>query len=200
MNDSSTRLERAIAQLGAEHEPRAGWEARVLAAIEPKQPQRSPWAWLRRWWAGIAIPVLAAGAAILLIHLRAPKPLEVAYAIEKDPTRVVRGGSAEARSDHIVVVPLYSRLVLSAEGGAGHRALWVYRGERELVAACPGDSRCAPGDEPRLMLSVDKIEQLQVLALSSEGALPTPTGRYDDDHAAALDAHIVAKVKEFKVE
>lgn len=199
MNDPSTRLERAIAQLGAEHEPPAGWEARVLAAIESKQPQPTPWAWLRRWWAGLAVPVLAAGAAILLIHVRAPRPLQVAFAIEKDPTRVVRGGSADA-SDHIVLVPLYSRLTLTAQGGTGHRALWVYRGERELVAACPGDSRCVPGDEPRLVLPLDKIEQLQVLALSAEGALPTPIGRYDDDQAAAVSAHIVTSLKEFKVE
>lgn len=199
MNDPSTRLERAIAQLGAEHEPRAGWEARVLAAIEPKQPQRSLSAWLRRWWAGIAIPVLAAGAAILLIHLRAPKPLEVAFAIEKDPTRVVRGGSAED-SGHVVVVPLHGHLVLTAEGGTGRRALWVYRGERELVAACPGDPGCAPGDEPRVVLPLEKIEQFQVLALSSEGALPRPTGRYDDDRAAVLGAHIDVKDREFKVE
>jgi hypothetical protein len=199
MNEPSTRLERAIAQLGAEHEPPAGWEARVLAAIEPKQPQRSLWAWLRRWWAGIAIPVLAAGAAILLIHLRAPKPLEVAFSIERDPKLVVRGGSAQG-SGRVVVVPLYSRLVLTAEGGTGHRALWVYRGERELVAACPGDPKCAPGDEPRLVLTLDKIEQFQVLALSSDGELPRPTGRYDDDQAAAVEAHIDVKTREFKVE
>jgi len=199
MNDPSTRLERAIAQLGAEHEPPADWQARVLAAIEPKQPQRSLGAWLRRWWAGLAIPVLAAGAAILLIHLRAPKPLEVAFAIETDPTRVVRGGSARD-SGLVVVVPLHGRLVLTAEGGTGHRALWVYRGERELVAVCPGGPTCAPGDEPRVVLALEKIEQFQVLALSSKGALPTPTGRYDEDQAAALDAHIEVKPREFKVE
>jgi hypothetical protein len=197
MNDPSTRLERAIAQLGAEHEPPQGWEARVLAAIEPKQ-RRSPWAWLRRWWAGIAIPVLAAGAALLLIHVRAAKPLEVAFAIERDP-KLVRGGSAQDTGS-LVVVPLHSRLVLTAEGGAGHRALWVYRGERDLVAACPGDAKCAPGDEPRLVLTVDTIEQYQALAVSSEGELPRPTGHYDADSAALLDAHIPSKTREFKVE
>ncbi|HEY6173573.1 MAG TPA: hypothetical protein VIX73_03980 [Kofleriaceae bacterium] len=200
MNDPSTRLERAIAQLGSEHEPPPGWQARVLAAIESsKPPQSSPLAWLRRWWAAIAAPVLAAAAVVLWFSLDRPRPLRLAVALESDPKLVVRGGSSSGTGD-VVAVPLHSRVVLTAHGGKRHRALWVYRGERELVATCPGSTACEPGDEPRFVYRVETLEPFQVIVLSSEGTLPVPTGTYDSDAAAALAVHGEAQTRAFKVE
>ena len=130
MNDPSTRLERAIAQLGSEHEPPPGWQARVLAAIESsKPPQSSPLAWLRRWWAAIAAPVLAAAAVVLWFSLDRPRPLRLAVALESDPKLVVRGGSSSGTGD-VVAVPLHSRVVLTAHGG---KRLVVIVGSRRAV-------------------------------------------------------------------
>jgi len=38
--DPIARLEHALEQLGAEHQPPPGWEARVLAAVEPRPRRR----------------------------------------------------------------------------------------------------------------------------------------------------------------
>src|SRR5262245_59938181 len=150
MTDPSTRLERAIAQLGAEHEPPPGWQAQVLAAIEAtKQPKPSLWTWLRRWWYAVATPVLVAGTATVLLFAGRPSPLLLATDVKlPDSTRVVRGDPNRSR-DH---VPLGSRIMLTVQGGKEHRALWVYRDERELLARCPGQPACQASDPPRYEL------------------------------------------------
>lgn len=45
MTDPDRRLEHAIRQLGADLEPPPGWEARVLAAVEPRRRR----GWARGW-------------------------------------------------------------------------------------------------------------------------------------------------------
>jgi hypothetical protein len=199
MTDPSTRLERAIEQLGAEHEPPPGWQAQVLAAIESsKQPRPSPWAWLRRWWPAIPVVVVAAGAALLWFQLR-QQPMRVAYAVEAtERTRgtppAVRGGAGPD------AVALYSRIAIEVEHGAEHRALWVYRDGREIVAACPGKPPCAP-DGVRAVLTVDRIGRYQVIALSSSAALPEPTGNHDRDAGAATGmVHGEIQQHEFEVQ
>jgi hypothetical protein len=196
MSDPSDRLERAIAQLGAEHEPPPGWEARVLAAIEPQRtaaPERRPW--LRRWWPAIPTAVLA--AAVLVLVLRPPRPekLAVAFAVTAgDPSRGAMRG--EQRSDDVT---LGSRLDLAVRGGGGHRALWLYR-DGGLVAACPGDARCdTAGGAPHLALTASQIGRYQIVVLTADAALPAPSGNYDRDVAALLDARIEIATKDCQV-
>ena len=90
MSDPTTRLEQAIEQLGADLEPPPGWEARVLAAVEPRR--RS---WLARGW--FAIPAVAAIAlvAVLLPRSlsRAPEPLALSAELVAG-SQVTRGPSA----------------------------------------------------------------------------------------------------------
>jgi hypothetical protein len=178
MSDPSTRLERAIEQLGAEHEPPPGWEAKVLAAVAPR-PRR--W-FASRWW--FAVPAVAAIAvAVVLVPWR-PDPAALAVSAERVPsTETTRGGAGEIRA--------------AVRGGTGTRALWVYRDRQELVAACPGHSACRTVDGAiRLELAIDRGGHYQVLALSAPGPLPAPSGSYEIDLAAAIDAKVEWKLQE----
>jgi hypothetical protein len=174
MIDPGTRLERAIEQLGADHQPPPGWQARVLAAIEA----RSRW-WARRWW--LAVPAVAALAAVVIALLvaRGPRsgPLTLTAALVPGP-RVMRGDSGRIRA--------------IAGGGDRHRAIWLYRDRRELVAVCPGHVGCSTlgggGGPLQLELTVERIGSYQVVAVSSASALPAPTGAYEVDCAAAAAA------------
>lgn len=181
MSDPSTRLEHAIEQLGADVEPPPGWEARVLAAVEPRR--RS---WLARGW--LAIPAVAAIAlaAVLLSRSpqRAPQPLALSAELV-DGSQVMRGRSA---------------LRASARGGEGHRAIWIYRDGHELMAACPGHPACqSSGDALSIVLDRAPIGSYQVIALSSAAALPAATGVPDRDLAAAIDAGASWKLQELEV-
>ena len=176
MSDGSSndRIEQAIRGLGAEHEPPAGWEARVLAATAERST--------RRWWL-LAIPAIAVAAVIVLaIGLRSdPEPQALALAITiEDSGAVVRGSTAKPGDT----------VQATARGGAGHRAVWIYRGDRELVVACPGDAPC------RTRLAT--VGTYTVIALTAKTALPVPTGSLDDDLAAALTAgasHTIQKIQ-----
>jgi len=197
MSDPSDRLERAIAQLGAEHEPPPGWEAQVLAAIEPQRaavPERRPW--LRRWWPAIPTAVLAAAVLVLVLRPGRSEALEVAFvATAGDPSRGATRG--EQRADEVT---LGSRLDLAVRGGRGHRALWLYRVGSGLVAACPGDARCdTAGGAPHLALTAGQIGEYQIVVLTTDAALPAPSGDYDRDVAALLDARIDNTTKTFRV-
>lgn len=199
MSDPSDRLERAIAQLGAEHEPPAGWEARVLAAVEPRSagspgaPERRPW--LRRWWPVIPSAVLAAAVLVLWLRPVKAEAVAVVFRIDRgDPSRGATRGTISARD-----VPLGSQLDLGVRGGGEHRALWVYRDGKRLVVACPGDARCDAGGAPRVVLTADQIGSYQAVALSSGTALPAPLGDYDRDMAALAKAGVDAAPQEFRV-
>jgi hypothetical protein len=181
MSDPITRLEQAIEQLGAGLEPPPGWEARVLAAVEPRR--RS---WFARGW--FAIPALAAVVlvAVLLPRAahRAPEPLALSAELVAG-SQVMRGPSA---------------LRAIARGGKGHRAIWIYRDGRELAAACPGHPACdSSGDALRIVLDPVPIGSYQIIALSSEAALPATTGSPDRDLAAAQDAGASWKLQELEV-
>ncbi|TMQ08936.1 MAG: hypothetical protein E6J90_39005 [Deltaproteobacteria bacterium] len=173
MNDKEpiARLEHALEQLGAEHEPPRGWEARVLAAVEPK-PRR-------RWW-WLAVPALAVVLAVVLLPaLLSPRPGALALTIERIP------GPTRARGD----TQVGDRIHATARGGAGHRAIWVYRGETDLVAVCPGGTGCsASGGALALDFALDRIGSYHVIALAGAAELPVPHGAYDEDLAAAMAA------------
>jgi hypothetical protein len=174
MSDPITRLEQAIEQLGADQEPPPGWEARVLAAVEPRRRSWLARGWLARGW--LAIPAVAAIALVVALVprlRRAPEPLVVSAELVAG-AQVMRGPSA---------------LEAIARGGSGHRALWIYRDGRELAAACPGHPRCErSGDALRIVLDPVPIGSYQIIALSSAAALPAATGSPDRDLAAATEA------------
>jgi hypothetical protein len=181
MSESSTRLERAIEQLGAGLEPPPGWEARVLAAVEPRR--RS---WLARGW--LAIPAVAAIALAAVLVPRSPERESEPLALLAEPdagSQVMRGPSG---------------IRAVARGGEGHRAIWIYRDGRELVAACPGHRACqSAGDALSIVLDVAPIGSYQIIALSSTAALPVPAGSPEHDLAAAIDAGASWKLQELEV-
>lgn len=181
MSDPITRLEQAIEQLGADLEPPPGWEARVLAAVEPR---RRPW-FARGWF---AIPAIAAIALVAVLlprsARRAAEPLALSAELVAG-AQVMRGPSA---------------LRAIARGGDGHRAIWIYRDGRELAAACPGHPACEiTGDALRIVLDPVPIGSYQIIALSSAAALPATTGSPDRDLAAAQDAGASWKLQELEV-
>jgi len=174
MTGPHERIERAIAELGSEHEPPIGWEARVLAA-SASTPKR-------RWWL-FAVPVVALAAVIVVvIGLRGEgtrRPLALAVAIEASGA-VVRGTTAKPGDT----------VQATASGGAGQRAVWIYRGDRELVVACAGAKPCRA--------TLASVGTYTVVALTAKQPLPAPTGSLDDDLAAALSggaSHTTQKIE-----
>jgi len=181
MSDPTTRLEHAIEQLGADLEPPPGWEARVLAAVEPRR--RS---WFARGW--LAIPVVAAIALVAVLLPARPQHAGEPLALSAElvaGSQVMRGPSA---------------LRASARGGEGHRAIWIYRDGHELMAACPGHPACqSSGDALSIVLDGAPIGSYQVIALSSVAALPAATGSPERDLAAAIEAGASWKMQELEV-
>ena len=187
------RIEAALARLGAEHEPPAGWEARVLAAAAP--PRKRP------WWQ-LAVPgagLLAAAALVIFLAIpKRPSALNLVIEIDKDPT-VVRGETQVGSGDvHEASAHLGDVVHATAAGGGSHRAIWVYRDEHELVVACPGAARCRrAGDAVIADIPVTGIGTYQIVALGSTAALAAPTGNFDEDVAGALRAN--ANVSQYRL-
>jgi hypothetical protein len=190
--DPIERIEAALSRLGEEHEPPAGWEARVLAAAAP--PRKRP------WWLFAAGPALAAAVVILLVVIpRKPPPaFAVAVDVEKGPV-AVRGDRGDTRgSERETTAHLGDIVHARASAGAGHRALWIYHEERELVIACPGAPECKTTDDALTAdLPIARIGAYQIVGVSSSAELPSPTGNYDADVAAA--ERVNALVSQYKV-
>lgn len=168
---STERIEAALARLGVEHEPPAGWEARVLAAVGAPR---------RRWWMYAAPGVaLAAAAAVAVIVLRRPPPPALALNVEVKHSARYRGDEASPGDvAHIVV-----------SGGKGPRAIWVYHDEVQLVLRCPGDPRCRVSEaSTEVDVTLSSVGAYTVVALTGVSGLPPLAGSYDDDTAAAKDA------------
>jgi len=196
MSDADDRIVRALAQLGAEHEPPAGWERRVLAAIE-EPPRR------RRWWLAIPLAALAFAAVLIVPHV-ARKPAGLALVVARGPSATrLRGAGADTGR---LIVARGEPIHAAVRGGERQRAIWLYRDGIELVARCPGTSsggspsgsRESPacrssGDELTLDLTPRTIGTYQVIAWSSQAELPVPNGVYDADVAAATAAHASSK-------
>ncbi|HEX3475440.1 MAG TPA: hypothetical protein VHT91_10490 [Kofleriaceae bacterium] len=167
---STERIEAALAQLGAEHEPPVGWEARVMAAVGASR---------RRWWvyavpAGVA---LAAAAAVAVVVLQPPP--ELALNVDIKHSARYRGDEPSAGDTaHIVV-----------SGGKGSRAIWVYHEEVQLVLRCPGDPKCRISDaSTEVDVKLSSAGAYTVVALTGGASLPALSGSYDADTAAAKDA------------
>lgn len=173
-------LEAALARLGAEYEPPPGWQARVLAAIQPAR---------RPWW-GYAMPAAAiAATALCVLQFRTAAP---ALAIRVDIAHRATMRGSEARVGDTVH--------LAVSGGSGARALWLYRDEQRLVLRCPGDPACAMTDAGiAVSLELAEVGNYAIVALAGDGAVPEPAGSYDDDTAAARRAGIAIHEDRFTV-
>lgn len=198
MTGADDRIMRALAQLGAEHEPPVGWEHRVLAAIE-EPPARS------RWWFAIPLAALVVTAVLVVPHL-VPKPEALVLAVERGPsaTRLRGDGAATGR----LVVAHGDPIHAAVRGGGRHHAIWVYRDGAELIARCPGNPSgespnpaCrSSGEELTVDLTLHIIGSYQVVAWSSEAELPVPSGSYDTDVAAATAAQATSVLREVEVQ
>ena len=180
MNDPSTRLEQAIARLGAALHPPSGWEARVLAAVEPRRESRFARSWL-------AISAAAAVLIAMLLLKWSPRPSEPL------------GLSAElVAGSQVMRGPSSLRVI--ARGGDGLRTIRIYRYGYELVAVCPGHPACeATSDELRIVLDSVLLGSYQIVVLSSSGVLPAATGSTDRDLATAVEAGARWKLHELEV-
>ena len=176
MTEPTTRIEAALSHLGREHEPPAGWEARVLAATAA--PRRKPW-WL---FATSALAFAGAAAILVVPHFQSPEVVAFTVEAPRDPgDKVVRG-----------VSPNVGDLVhATARGGTGYRAVWVYHDD-QLVAACPGDPGCrVEVDRTIADVRLRAIGVYRIVALSSIVPVAPPRGSYDADVATARDAGAV---------
>lgn len=182
------RIELALAQLGAEHEPPAGWEARVLAQIGAAQRRRRP-----RWT--YTAPGLALAAALAILVFRPPGPPEVSG-------RATEAGAAVALSLDVQVSDrrlarrsqrgerqIGDVVHVTVSGGARRRAVRIYRNEIRLVMRCPGDPACRPSDEALTAdFTLSEVGTYTIVALTSSSSLPPLPGSYDADTAAARRA------------
>jgi hypothetical protein len=172
MTEPTTRIEAALSQLGSQHEPPAGWEARVIAAttLPPKKP----------WWLFATSALALVGAAVVVFSLPRPNRAAVAFALDAPwdkGDKVVRGDSPQVGD----VVHA------TAIGGGGYRAVWVYRND-ELVAACPGGPACRFDPDATIADVVLASGSYRIVALSSIVPVAPPQGAYDSDVANARDA------------
>jgi hypothetical protein len=161
------RLRAGIAELGAEDEPPAGWQARVWERIEQRRERRRSW---RQWWWVVPAGVAASLAALLLVRPPGPQPPSLRAEIQAGAT--VRRG-AEAQPGDLLRLQ-------AATGGARHAEIRVYRNDRELVLRCPAKHPCA--------LLLDAVGRYQPLLLLSRKPLPIPASDLETDTRAALAA------------
>jgi hypothetical protein len=178
MTDPISRIEAALARLGAEHEPPQGWEAKVLAATVDRR--RSRW-----WWWLTPLPV-AAVAALVLVLLR-PVPVNPWMSLLSTPGVEAHGERVELRRGERSL----SRgdvLTARATHDQVHGALWIYR-DGQLEMACPRDPGCwSFVGQTVAAVRLKLVGTYTIVSLTSKKAIPTPTGNYDDDLAAAKSA------------
>jgi hypothetical protein len=180
MTEPVSRIEAALARLGAEHEPPAGWEAKVLAQIE----RGSWWRRLLRW--KIAMPIaVAATAAVVIVALLIPRERALTLALDYAKTdKILRSA---ARGAHVG-----GAMRAVATGGDGHRAVWVYHEDR-LVVGCPGRSGCIATEDETVAELELKAGNYTVVALTSRSPISPPGGAYDRDVAGAEQAGATVK-------
>ena len=181
MSDPITRIEGEIAKLGAEHEPPAGWQARVLAATAPKRR-------VRWWW--FALPAVAIATVIALVVMRQDDPQQLALAVEIESSGTVMRGSSAKVGD----------VIKATVKGGKHRTIWIYRDDHELVLACPGSTDCRLA--PRTMTGRATVHvpgRYSIVVTTSDSPLPPPTGSLDADVAAAHAAKATSKMSTVEV-
>lgn len=191
MTEPRTRLEQALTELGREHQPPDGWEARVLAATRQPPP--------RRWWWWM-LPLVAV-AAVFAMWLaiddghddRSLGSLELIGPTFDKPGTVVRAVSSPHAGDIAHV---------QAIGGLGYRAIWIYRDD-QLVLACPGwegqgwcraERGATVSDVP---LGAGHYE---ILVLSWGAPLPPSTGSLDRDLSWVMAAGVATRERSLTIQ
>lgn len=197
---ASARLEAALRTLGADLHAPLGWQARVLA----EAPARArPW-WRRR---ELAFTAGLAAAALLALAVWQPwrgvggpmadaAPPQLAVLVEHrgDAVRGLAEGVLQGRAS-ATSVRVGDVIRAAAQHGAGHRAIWIYRGRDELIAVCPG-AACA--DTPAALtaaLTVELVGTYTVVALWSARPIPAPAGTRDEALAAAARSGALHRVE-----
>jgi hypothetical protein len=193
------RIEQALSELGADHSPPLGWEARVLAASE--QP---PKPWWQRWqrWLVAGVPCAAAAAAVLFFVLtkqanEGPLQIAVSRTVLEDPCVKADGTTACMSSGGDCSIHQVN--MLEATSSAAHRALRLYRG-RTLIQSCEAATAgpCeVTKDKLRLPWKVDSLDHYVAVAVSSNEPLPALSGELDADLAKLASAKIATGEKSF---
>jgi hypothetical protein len=187
MSEPISRIEDALKQLGSEHEPPLGWEARVLAQVEDQRPMCP-----RRIWQ-LACPMVGVVAIAIALVFAGTAARARPFKLTFDTTHT----GPRLRGDAPTVGDLVTATV---SGGEPHRAIWIYRGT-ELIAACPGGERgerCeGTGDSQGVRFTLTTRGRYALIALSSSLPLPPPRGSYDADLAAVarLGAQVQVQVQ-----
>lgn len=146
-----------------------------------------------------AVPLLAAAAAVpLYLAHRGDPELELAVAADRAPVTV---RSDPAAGPPRIITVQSGGSVRPTVRGARHRAIWVYAGERSLVAACPGDARCtADSGELTLELTLTVRGKYAIVALGSQDPLPAPGATLDQTRVLARRAGIRTELRYVEVE
>lgn len=170
MTEPIARIEAALAGLGAEHEPPAGWEARVLAATAPRTRT-----WPRWWW--LCAPIGAIAGLVFWLVPEGTQQLALVVALDSGP--VVRGSAA--RQGQVMHV--------TATGGGAYREIRIYRDD-VLEVVCPRDLACRGAEGADLKL--DRTGSYQVVALASSSPIPPPSPPSDASHPGTLDKDLAS--------
>jgi hypothetical protein len=162
------RIEAALRDLGADHAPPVGWEARVLAATAP----RKPWRW---WW--LAGPAVAVAVVVVILGWPGEPGLQITLTYTQG-SEIVRGDTSVHAGDIVHA---------TATGGRRHHAIWIYCNE-VLVMACPGARECRiTGDAITADATLARGKYV-IVVLTSGSDIPPPAGSYDSDVARAREA------------
>ncbi|MBC7976900.1 MAG: hypothetical protein H7138_18140, partial [Myxococcales bacterium] len=95
---------------------------------------------------------------------------------------------------------LGDRVRATAAGGGAHRGVWIYRNEAQLVVACPGPAHCERTETTvTAEITIAAIGSYQIVVLAANAPLPTPTGRFDVDAAAAEKANVTVSRQDLTV-
>ena len=172
------RLEASLAAAGQGHRAPAGWQDQVMTRVAARLRARRV-----RQVAVIAIGVAAAAA----LWLAWPAPDRGAPQIAMVASR--GAGSPRDQTIEPGTAAAGDTLRIEASGGPEPRALWVFRNETELVAACPGAAACRVVTDG-LAVDVEALRPGVYRALYVTGARQalTPSGALDRDLAEALQA------------
>lgn len=158
----------------------------ATATKRPAPAAKPPW-WTRLLPMGLPFAGACAAVALLVVVPRGDAPVATPrLLVELEPARVdvaardLRASgdapSASFRGDAPVVG---SRVRVTAESSAKHRALWVFLGRDELVLQCPGAGCTAEDERVIATLQVGRVGEYAVVALSSSEPLPKPPDTLD---------------------
>ena len=182
MTDPISRIEAALARLGAEHEPPQGWEAKVLAATVDRKQPRWRWGWL--WW--VPVPAAALAALVLVLwpsasSMRRSPWFASTAGVDVDGERagVRRAASSLSVGDVLTARATHDQV---------HGALWIYR-DGGLQLACPRDPGCwSFAGQTIAALKLTRRGEYKIVSLTSEREIPMPRGDYGQDVAVAKSA------------